>query len=111
MLPPPVRMKTLLLVLAVLSLAIGLTAWIAWSQDLLPSSGAHGENWERWNSAIDLTWKVMEVSFPASIAFGIAYLFVKPRSQRAISWGLSVIGFAIVAVLAIWFIMTHLAIR
>ena len=103
-------MKKLLLVLAVLSLAIGIAAWIAWSQDLLPSSGAHGENWEKWSSAIDLTWKVMEVSFPASIAFGIAYLVVKPRSKRAIGWGVSVIGFAIVAVLAIWFIMAHLRI-
>ena len=103
-------MKTLLLVLAVLSLAIGIAAWIVWSQNLLPDPGAHGENWERWNSAIDLTWKVIDVSFPASIAFGIAYLFVKPRSKRAITCGVSLIGFAIVAVLAIWFIMTHLAI-
>ena len=103
-------MKTVLLVLAVLSLLIGTAAWIAWSQNLLPDSGPHGENWEKWNSAINIDWKVIDVSFPASIAFAVAYLFVKPRSKRAIGWALSLIGLAIAGAGAIWLIMTHLAI-
>ena len=103
-------MKTSLLALALLSLAIGLVAWIAWSQNLLPGSGVNGENWEKWNSAISVTWTVIEISLPASIVFGVAYLFVKPRSPRAIGCGLAVIGAAALVSAAIWFIMTHLGI-
>lgn len=103
-------LKRLLLVLALLSFATGVAAWVAWSQDLLPDAGAHGEHWDRWNSAINVTWAVMEIAFPASVVFAIAYLFVPPRSPRAIGVGLSIVGAAAVVILAIWFIMSHLTI-
>jgi hypothetical protein len=104
-------MKTALLVLALLSLVTGTVAWVAWSADLLPGTGAHGENWEKWSAAVDLDWKVIEISFPASIIFAVVYLFVKPRSKAAIGCGLSIIGVALAGAGAISFIMTHLGIR
>lgn len=103
-------MKRLLLVLALLSLATAIAGWIAWSRDLLPDPGAHGEHWDQWNSAINVTWAVIEISLPASIVFGLAYLFVQPRSPRAIGVGLSIVGAAALITLAIWFIMSHLTI-
>jgi hypothetical protein len=103
-------MKRLFFILALLSLAIGVAAWIAWSQNLLPDAGPNGEHWERWNSAINVTWTIMEISLPASVVFGVAYLVVKPRSQRAISCGIGIVVLALVAIVLIWFIMTHLGI-
>ena len=91
-------------------MATEVAAWVAWSQDLLPDAGPHGENWDKWNSAITVTWAVMEIAFPASIVFALAYLVVPPRSPRAIGIGLSIAGGAALVILAIWFIMSHLTI-
>jgi hypothetical protein len=105
------RMKKTLLILSAISLSVGVAAWIAWSQDLLPGSGSRGEDWERWSSAIKITWRIIDISFPLSILLGISSVLVKPRSRGGLVVALSVTSIATLVAVAIWLIVSHLGIQ
>ena len=104
-------MKKLSLFVSIAFLVIGIAGFIAWGNNLLPSSGAHGEDWQRWDLAITITWTIIQVSFPASIVSAAVYLVVKPRSRSSLVLGVSILATAFAVAAWIAFVMTHLGIQ
>lgn len=104
-------MKKLFLFVAIAFLVIGIAGFVAWGNDLLPGSGEHGENWQRWELAITITWTIIQLSFPASVVSAAVYLVVKPRSRSSLILGVSILATAFAVAAWIAFVMTHLRIQ
>jgi hypothetical protein len=105
------RLKRFFLLVSVVSLVIGIGGFVAWSRDLLPSVGEHGKNWDRWQSAITVTWTMIQIAFPASAVSAVIYMTIKPRSKSSGLVGGSLLVAAVAVSAWIIFVMGHLGIQ
>lgn len=90
---------------------MGIGGFVAWSHDLLPSVGEQGENWDRWQSAITVTWTMIQIAFPASAVSAVIYMIMKPRSKSSGLVGGSLLVAAAAVSAWITFVMGHLGVQ
>jgi FtsH-binding integral membrane protein len=104
------KLKATLLTISLLSLAIAISGFLAWSWDLLPQAGDHGKNWDTWQAAINIDWLIIPWAFGLSVVFAIAFAAVKPRSRAQIIFATCIVIVAAALFGGIGFVMTHLGI-
>jgi RHS repeat-associated protein len=67
--------KKLLLAFSLLSLAAAVTAYISWTYNFLPSSQ---EDWNHWQHAIEIAWRVITISTAVSIVTSVGFALWPP---------------------------------
>jgi len=104
-------MKRLFLIVSLASLAAAVTAYVAWAQDLLPSSGEHGEDWNHWLAAISVAWKIVPFGLTVSVLSAIAFALWKPRSRSAVVVAACLLTVATAFAVWVTFVLAHLNIQ